>query len=318
MAAEGNIDFGIAAFVDKDQLAVAKRVGGLHDHPRHLAESVGAGQHPTQGIKRCGVKAAGDDDRIGAETVKRGQDQPLHRFQIVVMAGAGGQGDVQVEAEALALPTLIRPARVQRIVPVLMKRDRQHFGVGQEDRLGAVAVMHVPIEDGDAPCQAMCLCRAHGNCDVVQQAKAIRPVGQRVVPRRARQGIGVSRLPAQDGHDRADGKARRKGGDFITAATEGGAQAKFPAACIRCRLEGIKIACRMDAQQILAAGLGRSADIKIADQARHIQQVLQAPLGFGVFGQATAGLDKAAHRQGQGVVAAAMPEAAFVGEEGRA
>jgi len=55
----------------------------------------------------------------------------------------------------------------------------------------------------------------------------------------------------------------------------------------------------------------------VAGQARDLDQVPQAPLGFRVFGQAAGdGLDQARNWQGERIVAAAMPEAAFVGEEG--
>ncbi len=57
--------------------------------------------------------------------------------------------------------------------------------------------------------------------------------------------------------------------------------------------------------------------VKVADQARHLDQVAQPSLRLGVFGQAAGQrLHKTAHRQGEGIVAAAVPEAAFIGEKG--
>ena len=50
----------------------------------------------------------------------------------------------------IASPGVSTCAGVVRIQPVLVQRDRQHGRVVAEDRLGAVAVMDVPVEDRDA------------------------------------------------------------------------------------------------------------------------------------------------------------------------
>ncbi len=133
---------------------------------------------------------------------------------------------------------------------------------------------------------------------------------------RARQGVGVPRLARQHRLDRSDGEARRQGGDLVAALAEGGAQAKLAAACIRGGLEGVEIGRGMHPQQILAARFRGGRNGELPHKAGDFHEVLQAPLGLGAFRQPAAGLDEAADGQGQRILPATMPEAAFVGEEG--
>jgi hypothetical protein len=76
--------------------------------------------------------------------------------------------------------------------------DEQHAGIGLEDRLGPVAVVHVPVDDEDPlrPVRVARAARRHGH--VVEQAEAHRLVGGGVVAGRAHGGEGVARLAAQD------------------------------------------------------------------------------------------------------------------------
>ncbi len=72
----------------------------------------------------------------------------------------------------------------------------------------------------------------------------------------------------------------------------------------------------MDAEEVVAGRLGRGGESQVAGEARDVDQVQQAALGLGTFGQARAGLDERAEREGEGVSPAAVPEGAFIGEEG--
>ena len=60
----------------------------------------------------------------------------------------GGSGTLSVRPGAAGTADLVRTPRpgVQR---VLVRRDVEDVGVVPEDRLGAVAVMHVPVHDQD-------------------------------------------------------------------------------------------------------------------------------------------------------------------------
>ena len=75
-----------------------------------------------------------------------------------------------------------------------MHRDVKDPGVGLEQMLGAVAVVHVPVEDGH-PFQAVMLqgiYRAQG--DIVKKAETHGPVPLGVMPGRAHGAEGVIQL----------------------------------------------------------------------------------------------------------------------------
>ncbi len=99
-------------------------------------------------------------------------------------------GQVEIEAFALA------PARLLRIAPeegiealgMGMDRDGEHIGAVIEDRLRAVAVVDVDVEDGGALSGSRQQRRGDGG--VVEVAEARRHVGGGVVAGRAAQRIG--------------------------------------------------------------------------------------------------------------------------------
>ena len=91
-----------------------------------------------------------------------------------------------------------------------------------------------------------------------------------------------------------------------------GVMADLATAGIRKRLETVQIAGRVDAQQILARGRRGGVLVQFAHQPADAQQIDQPALAFRAFGQAGAGLDQTAHRQGQRVIATAMPQRPFV------
>ena len=65
-------------------------------------------------------------------------------------AAARQQGNVDIVALAPVAAAVLRRAGVEREAALLVERDRQHVGAFVEDRLGAVAVMNVPVEDHHA------------------------------------------------------------------------------------------------------------------------------------------------------------------------
>ena len=66
----------------------------------------------------------------------------------------------------------------------LVQRHREDRVVAAEDRVGAVAVVHVPVDDRDALESERVLGVASGDRDVAEEAEAHRAVGERVVARR--------------------------------------------------------------------------------------------------------------------------------------
>src|SRR5438477_6215 len=79
--------------------------------------------------------------------------------------------------------------------------------IGPEDLLGAVAVMHVEIDHGDAMQAVLLLGMAGCDGGVVEDAEAHRPDGLGVVARRALRHESVGRLLAYDFVDRVRGAA---------------------------------------------------------------------------------------------------------------
>ena len=143
-----------------------------------------------------------------------------------------------------------------RVAGPLMGRDVEHVGFVPEQRLGPVAVVDVPVDDQHP------LTRGHqrsgGDCDVVDQAEAHRPVDQRMMAGRPGHDERHSRLAlgqCLDGHQ--TGTRRQAGrlprlrcgvGVCIQGSAPGGAEP----------LQLGEVVGRMDAEELgHVRGLGR-------------------------------------------------------------
>ena len=209
----------------------------------------------------------------------------------------------------------IGAAGIQGIIPVLVQGHGQHIRVVQKDRLGAVAVVDIPIDHRETPGQTCGARGLNGDGDIGQQAKSIGHVGQTMMPGRARQRIGIGQIAAQDQRDGSGGKARRQRRDLVSALQKWGVMADLAAGRIRQRLEPVKIAGGVDAQQIFARGGVGRLQRQFAHQAGHMQQVDQPALAFRAFRQPAAGLDMVTHGQGQRIIAAAVPQGQLIMEK---
>ena len=87
----------------------------------------------------------------GRKAAQRRHDDALEGVAVGADAAARRQRDVEVRAAARALADDVDAPAARRVVLVLVQRDREHVRVAQEDRLGAVAVVDVPVDDRDAP-----------------------------------------------------------------------------------------------------------------------------------------------------------------------
>jgi hypothetical protein len=96
-----------------------------------------------RGSLRAASKPQATTRKVGAEAADRGQRKALHGEEVALVAGAGGQGDVEVEALARAFAARREAAGVEGEVVLLVERHGEDVGTGQEDRLGAVAVVDV-------------------------------------------------------------------------------------------------------------------------------------------------------------------------------
>src|SRR5581483_1725763 len=100
-----------------------------------------------------------------------------------------GHRDVDVEALADASSPLRERAAVARVQAVLVDRYEQNRRVFVEDRLRPVAVVDVPVDDGDLLETVVLLRVTRRDRDVVEEAEAHREVRRRVVPGRPDEGI---------------------------------------------------------------------------------------------------------------------------------
>jgi hypothetical protein len=128
------------------------------------------------------VKPRGNDDDIGGKGIDPAQTGGK-RVKIGVVAGAARQRQVQVRALPRALPALLRMAPEEGIEPcrIGMDRHRQNVAAGIEHALGAVAVMHVDIEDrGPQPGLPQPF---GGNACIVEETEPAGEIGKGMVAR---------------------------------------------------------------------------------------------------------------------------------------
>ena len=94
-----------------------------------------------------------------------------------------------------------------------MDRQSQDARVAVERALGAVAVVHVPVNHRDTFEPPDCPRMVHRDCPVSEQAKAHGLIRQCMVPRRAQQGVGVVHIAVEHGVNCGNGATRSKGGN---------------------------------------------------------------------------------------------------------
>jgi hypothetical protein len=147
----------------------------------HPAERSRRKLHRRQGIALGRVEPRAHQDELGHVLRKHGQDHTLEHAPVYGIASARGEGHVDREAGAFALPGFPRStcAGVKR---PLMRRHVEDGWVAIEHLLGAVAVVDVPVDDGDAG-EAAGARMGGGDRHVVEQAEAHGLRSPRVVPR---------------------------------------------------------------------------------------------------------------------------------------
>ena len=155
--------------------------GALHQLAGRPVEIVLVEVDLGQRIAVMRVEAGGNDDQVGPEIVERRQDARVERLAEQVAAGAGRQR--RVDDVAGAGLVLGAGAGIERH---LVGRAVEHRRVVPEDVLGAVAVMDVPVDDGDPLGAVLLLRMAGGDRGIVEQAKTHRGRALGVVAGRPR------------------------------------------------------------------------------------------------------------------------------------
>ena len=114
----------------------------------------------------AGIKAVRDDDDIWLKRVDQRQDNALHGVQIRLMPAARWQWQIGVCPQAVADTAIIQPGIACREQIGLMQRQCMNIGVGVENRLRAIAVMHIPIQNEKAFCGTGSACCLYRDADI--------------------------------------------------------------------------------------------------------------------------------------------------------
>ena len=306
--AERRVGGRVAALVHQKQPAVAQLAGGVLQQARHLAVGLAVGHVAAQRIDRAAVEPRQDDDQLGPEALKGRHDKLAHGIEIGAVARAGRQRNVDVVALAVALAVFFHEAAVRRVELALVHRDHQRLRIVVEGLLRAVAVVHVPVQEGDtaeAEIPAQPLCRDDAVAEDAEPAAEIR---FRMVARRAVQHIGVVDATVHDRPPRGDAAAGRLQGDVVAARAERRQLAGIAAAVGAHLGDAVHVIRRVEQQNVFPR---RGVEVGEGDQRalepRHFEKIVDAALGVGVFGVGLAGLHIAGGGQEGAAAARVVP-----------
>ena len=152
------------------------------------------------------VRAREVERDLGRAAAQGDVERAVERLEVVGVAGAAGEVDVEVGGDAL-----------ERVVARAVQRDRERVRVGAEEVGGAVALVDVAVDHERALGEAARAQLAERRHDVVEQAEAARERVARVVRAAAevhRHAV-LERVPRrrQRARHRAPRRARRAAGD---------------------------------------------------------------------------------------------------------
>lgn len=224
----------------------------------------------------------------GSNFFQRRDDDAPHGVQVAVVAGAGQHRHINVAACPGAFTAIPFAGIARREAAVLMQRQRQHVAVLPIDVLGAVAVVHVPVEYRHLAEAMAGLGALDSDGNIGQEAEAHRLIRQAVVARRTRQRIGVIQLALQHRLHRRAGQPGGELGDFIAARPQRRFLSQQAAAAVAHLFETLQVVGGVNAQQVFFRRRFGAQQGEPARQAGHVHQVLHAPFGFRRLGVAGA------------------------------
>mmetsp|Transcript_19335 Transcript_19335/g.46727 ORF Transcript_19335/g.46727 Transcript_19335/m.46727 type:complete len:217 (-) Transcript_19335:18-668(-) len=137
----------------------------------------------TEGIELDSVHAVRHDEEVRLEVVDERHDDVLEDGVHVGVVVEVVQGHVERRPKPLALAHLVHVARIGVEKGVSVCGAVEHVGVGPEDVLGAVAVVHVPVEYEDLPSAVFGASILRTNGGIVEEAESLSLIGTRVVTR---------------------------------------------------------------------------------------------------------------------------------------
>ena len=159
-----------------------------------------------------------------------------------------------------------------------MQRDREHRRVFPEDRLRAVAVVHVPVDDRDPADASRRLRVADSDGDVGEDAEAHPEVGERVVTRRPHEGVRIGDRAVEDGVDRRDRAPGSELRDLVGAVAERRLAPRVATTPARELLDPGQVLLGMNAQERLGRRRLGPEEQEPVGQTGRVEQVLEPSL----------------------------------------
>ena len=214
-AAVRRVHVGVAALVDDHEPTTTEAVGSVHQQLGEDAIVLGRQIHPRIDVEAIRIEAAGDQDQLGLEALERGDHHIDERELVRLAAAAGRQRNVERRADTMTITDVADEAATDRIVVVLVQRDRQHARVVIERVLGAVAVVDIPVHDRNALEAVVELRVARGERRVGKDAIAATKVVLSVVPWRTHERVRIVDGALKDSRDRVHRTTRCEQRDLV-------------------------------------------------------------------------------------------------------
>ena len=212
---------GVAAFEGADESAVAVFLSDLHQIAGHPFEGIGVEAHVGDFLFAGGVEAGAEEQELGFELVEAGDDFLGEGLAIGGVLAVGVEGDVEGETLAAADAGFgFEAGAGVTATGVLVEADVEHIVAVFEGVLGAVAVVDVKIDDGDAGEVVAADEMLGGDGDVVENAEPHGLIALGMVAGGADGAKGAIHRAGHGritgGEDSADGQA----GDVVAAGAD--------------------------------------------------------------------------------------------------
>mmetsp|Transcript_29759 Transcript_29759/g.57188 ORF Transcript_29759/g.57188 Transcript_29759/m.57188 type:complete len:637 (-) Transcript_29759:101-2011(-) len=248
--------------------------------------------HASERVSKGGVEPGGDDHQVRSKRASDGQDQLLEAGEVVVVA-APLLGPRHVDAVALRAvhAHLIRVARARvEVLPEAVQGHEQHPLVILQDVLGAVAMVHIPVQHQHARrgARAQHLLGRHRHVVVEAEAHGLRVGG--VVPGRADEAEGVGDAPGAHRLGRRDSAPRsqaRRGGCAFAVVDVPEAAGLGPRVALEPQVHALHVLARVHRLQLRVlgqAGFDARAAVEQSSDLGHLVHRNQAPGLLRVFG----------------------------------
>src|SRR2546423_8082064 len=135
----------VTALERTHQSTVAPGISALHHRSRKSHKVLDLESEAAQRIASERIETSGDQDQIGNEAGGSDVDTSLECIDVFLALSTGGHRDIP---DGAIWPAIFR-CTSSGIPRPLMHRDEVDVGLILDQRLGAVAVMHVPVDDED-------------------------------------------------------------------------------------------------------------------------------------------------------------------------